>query len=459
VSSSVKRILCAALAAGFVFGLVHDVAAQNDRYGIHTYYLDSYLAAKSRELGAGYVRIQIDWDSVQPDGPGDWNDAYFLSWLSNARANHLKLYATLASTPAWAGPCQHCMPDGNGPWENFVYRVIAETRAYYPDVEIVFGIWNEPNLTGPRGFFNGTDADYATLFQLADIARRSANPSARLAGPVMSVGGFDPSGYLDSVMTRLQPYLRANDVITFHWYPGQGWLTDWVNAFNAKSRGQEVWLTETGDHTCNDTEQRSWIDFIINTFDYGNPAPHWTKVFVYYLWDAYTNCAANLVRSDGSNRPAYVDYHNRLTGQTSPLVPVTLRTVTGNYVTAELGGGGRVSAGRTAAGGWEAFDLLDLSGGSLRDGGPVALQTADGLYLQADQGGEGPMVAVGFAPRAWETFTLVDVDRPGGLVRSGDRIALRSSKGFFVSAELGGGGAVNVDRISAGAWETFRIRF
>src|SRR2546422_10839839 len=71
VSSPMKWILCTALAAGFVLGPVHDVAAQNDRYGIHTYYLDSYLAAKSRELGAGYVRIQIDWDSVQPDGPGD----------------------------------------------------------------------------------------------------------------------------------------------------------------------------------------------------------------------------------------------------------------------------------------------------------------------------------------------------------------------------------------------------
>jgi len=34
--------------------------AQNDRYGIHTYYLSSYLGEKSRELGAGFVRIQID---------------------------------------------------------------------------------------------------------------------------------------------------------------------------------------------------------------------------------------------------------------------------------------------------------------------------------------------------------------------------------------------------------------
>ena len=116
-------------------------------------------------------------------------------------------------------------------------------------------------------------------------------------------------------------------------------------------------------------------------------------------------------------------------------------------------------ASRTAAGAWETFDLLDLNGGSLRDGDPVALQTADGLYLQADQGGDGPLVAIGFAPGAWETFTLVDVDRRGGIVLNGDRITLRSSNGLFVSAELGGGGAVNVTRISAGAWETFQIRF
>ena len=33
------------------------VSAQNERYGIHTYYLSPYLAEKSRDLGAGYVRI------------------------------------------------------------------------------------------------------------------------------------------------------------------------------------------------------------------------------------------------------------------------------------------------------------------------------------------------------------------------------------------------------------------
>jgi hypothetical protein len=332
------------------------------------------------------------------------------------------------------------MPDRNGPWQSFVYRVIADIHARYPDLEVVYGIWNEPNLTGPRGFFMGTDADYATLFSLADIARRTANPSARLAGPELSAGGFDPYGYLDSVMTRLQPYLRPSDVITVHWYPGQGSLSDWMNAAAVRSHGQEVWLTETGAHTCSDIDQRSSIDLILNTFDYGSPSPRWTKVFVYYLWDAYTDCSANLVRTDGSNRPAFVDYHNRTTGQFSPIVAVTLRTANDSYL-----------------GGFEKLDLLDLNGGTLRDGDPMALQTPRGLYLQADQGGGGALADNGLAPAAWETFTLVDVDRPGEAVRNGDRVALRSSAGLYVSAERGGGAETNVDRSSIGSWETFRL--
>jgi hypothetical protein len=414
--------------------------AQNDRYGVHTYYLSPYLADKSRELGAGYVRIQIDWDMLQPDGGDDWNDGLLRAWLSEARRAHLKLYATLASPPAWAAPCRHCMPDQGGSWENFVYRLISEIHASYPDVDIVYGIWNEPNLTGPRGFFDGTDADYATLFALADTARRTANPSARLAGPELSAGGLPAYTYLNAVMDRLQPYLRSNDVITVHWYPGQGSLSDWMSAVTARSRGQEVWLTETGDNTCSDTDQRGWIDHIVNTFDYGNPSPRWTKVFIYYLWDAFTNCAANLVRTDGSNRPAFVDYRNRAQGQFSPLSPVTIMTINGSLF-----------------GGAAVLDLIDLNGELLRDGDSIALQTPRGLYLQADQGGGGALLERGFAPAAWETFTIVDVDRPGGIIRNRDHVALRSSSGQYVSAELGGGAETNVNRQSVGAWETFTL--
>jgi hypothetical protein len=331
------------------------------------------------------------------------------------------------------------MPDRGADWAAFVRSVMAEIRARYPDVEVAYGIWNEPNLTGPRGFFMGTDADYATLFALADGARRSAHPTARLAGPELSAGGFDPMGYYHSVMARLQPYLRASDIITVHWYPGQGSLADFMSAIATESRGQEVWLTETGHNSCNDVEQRSSIDFILNTLDHGNQTKQWTKVFIYYMWDAYTNCSANLVRTDGSNRPAFSDYRNRATGRFTPAAGVRLSTANGH----DLGA--------------TQLDLVDLDGGVLQDGDHIALQTPRGLYLQADQGGGGSLLDGGFAPAAWETFTIVDVDRPGQQIRSADHVALRSGSGLYVSAELGGGGDVNVNRDSIGAWETFTI--
>jgi hypothetical protein len=164
-------------------------------------------------------------------------------------------------------------------------------------------------------------------------------------------------------------------------------------------------------------------------------------MLVYYLWDAYTNCAANLVRMDGSNRPAFVDYRNRATGQFSPIVPVGLRTANGG-----------------ALSGFDLLDLVDLTGGTLHDGDAIALLAPDGLYLQADQGGGGALLDIGFAPAAWETFTLVDRDRPGGDVKDGDHVALRSASGLYVCAELGGGADVNVNRESIGSWETFTLK-
>jgi hypothetical protein len=101
-----------------------DASAQNPRYGIHTYYLSPYLAEKSRELGTGFVRIQIDWDTLQPTSRDDWHDSLLRSWLDAARAQHLKLFATLMNTPSWAGPCIHCMPDVRM-WYGFVIRVMA----------------------------------------------------------------------------------------------------------------------------------------------------------------------------------------------------------------------------------------------------------------------------------------------------------------------------------------------
>lgn len=81
----------------------------------------------------------------------------------------------------------------------------------------------------------------------------------------------------------------------------------------------------------------------------------------------------------------------------------------------------------------------------------------NGLYVSAEQGG-GIDTRVTTAPalRAnrtecgpWETFELQDL--------GSTRFALRTSGGFYVTAENGGGAGVRTNEMSAGVWETFEL--
>jgi hypothetical protein len=140
---------------------------------------------------------------------------------------------------------------------------------------------------------------------------------------------------------------------------------------------------------------------------------------------------------------------------------INLRAIDGtNHVVAENGGGGVVQANRPSAGAWETFRAHALSGGPLVSGDRVTFRTYDGWhYLQATNGGGSSMTAIGQIEGPWETFVI---DKPGGgMIWPGDQVTLRTEDGppWYVCAEGGGGGDVNVNRTSAGAWETFTILF
>lgn len=140
---------------------------------------------------------------------------------------------------------------------------------------------------------------------------------------------------------------------------------------------------------------------------------------------------------------------------------VNLQTANGvNYVKAEGGGGGDVSANSIAVGSWETFNVSSLSGVPLVDGDRVAIRTADGThYLTAVGGGGGALRAAADSAGPWETFI---VEKPeGGGIRPGDSIRLRvnSDARWYIAAEGGGGGRVMANRPSAGTWETFTLRF
>jgi hypothetical protein len=134
---------------------------------------------------------------------------------------------------------------------------------------------------------------------------------------------------------------------------------------------------------------------------------------------------------------------------------VHLRADAGQYLTAEAGGGQGIWADRWMAGAWETFILVDVNEGALEHGDTVAVQTSDARhFFRAPGDGTLSAAATGVGPS--ETFVLHRLSGAGP-VFSGDRIALESSEPRFVVAEAGGGGTVNANRQSIGAWETFAL--
>jgi hypothetical protein len=139
---------------------------------------------------------------------------------------------------------------------------------------------------------------------------------------------------------------------------------------------------------------------------------------------------------------------------------ITLKTaVRGTYVVAENGGGGVVNANREVASTWETFTLHDLDGGDLVSGDLVWLAALNGQFVVAEEGGGGAVNANRVTPLDWETFRIVKLGgSAGAAIRDGDQIALQTkTRGLFVCALEGGGGALVADRMVPLGWETFVV--
>ena len=133
---------------------------------------------------------------------------------------------------------------------------------------------------------------------------------------------------------------------------------------------------------------------------------------------------------------------------------VTLKTkVSGQYLSAENGGGSAVHADRDAAQGWETFTLQDLDGGELESGDAVAIMTSNGRFLAV--AGNGALNAVGTAVGQATTFRLARV-AGAGAVAVKDPVGLEHiASGGWVTAVDGGGAGTDARGASLGDWQTF----
>lgn len=180
--------------------------------------------------GANVVRVDVGWGSVLETGPSAVNASYVHkidAFMAGAAARHLKVIATLMSTPCWASSAPARLRQGcRGQWWNrgvqwyppthaatYAHFVRWFTARYGADLAAV-EIWNEPNQTA---FWQAPQpaAAYAKLL-------RAAYPAAKLGDRSVPVLAGSMAGADVAFLHRLyQDGMRADyDGVSVHPYCG-----------------------------------------------------------------------------------------------------------------------------------------------------------------------------------------------------------------------------------------------
>jgi polysaccharide biosynthesis protein PslG len=222
------------------------------------------------EVDANWIRTDLAWPDIQPDGPTDFHWQPFDRVIDAARARKLNVLPILAYTPAWAGRAdcsgQFCAPADPGAFARFA---AAAVRRYAPLGVQAWEIWNEPNLTA---FWRPAPsaAGYTALLRATSAAIRSVDPhayvvSGGLAATATADGNVSQGTFLDSVGAL--GGLDSVDAVGYHPYTypylpsaRTSFLTPWermsagpdgLRAVLARygRRDLPIWLTEVGAPT------------------------------------------------------------------------------------------------------------------------------------------------------------------------------------------------------------------
>lgn len=330
--------------------LARPVAAQepapppDPRFGIVETYVDFQAAATLR---AGYTRIILRWDVIQPRGPSDWEpanvpDPFVAADLAAGR----EVVAVIIGTPAWARDPQH---PGNLPdqpsakdvpdmehWANFVSRLAQ----HYQGRIRHWVIWNEPDVWDPAhpgSTWNGAEADYVQLLKTAYLSIKAVDPSLQVHLTGLTYfwdWEYNREQYLSRLLRLIaaDPEAAANnfyfDAVVFHLYYKPelilNVLSDIKRVLSEYGQaGKPIWMNETNAPPSSDTlEPPHWEPrfrvsleeqsaFILQIFAvaFANGVE---RVEVYKLRNSTEHPEDHqpfgLMRGDGSFRPAFHAY-------------------------------------------------------------------------------------------------------------------------------------------------------
>lgn len=213
------RPVAAALALSL--SLAAAPAAAQDHVGINTHVPGADLLDLCVDAGVSWVRMDGDWLSLEP-ARGRYEWAALDAAVNAARARGLRVYLTLAYTPAWVPRVARARGDtypGNdepmasAEWTAFVTEAV---RHYRPLGVTHFGLWNEPNLNGFWEVAAGLDPYVTKILVPGAAAVRAACADCRTLGPDLAHVG-DYHVFLDGVLQRAA---GAFDILAHHTYAG-----------------------------------------------------------------------------------------------------------------------------------------------------------------------------------------------------------------------------------------------
>lgn len=245
-------------------------------------------------LNPGWVKVQVNWRQLQPDGPGTRSDSYrsVLSNLETVNNQGYNILVSITKAPDWA----RTTTDQDGPPDNpeqlatFVELLIGDAN-YIDAIEV----WNEPNLLRE---WNGTlpfnGGGYMQLFSPVYNLVQEQAPQIQLV-----TAGLAPTSTTDvsvndrdflwqmydvgldnfqGVAIGVHPFGWGNapDSLCCDVVEGRGWddqpqffffntINSYRNVMNSYSDDKDLWITEFGWSSWQDlsgSPPEEWMQYI-----------------------------------------------------------------------------------------------------------------------------------------------------------------------------------------------------
>jgi len=335
-------------------------AANGFHYGFqaHMYYGQAAAAANAiKGAGFGWVKQQVQWKDIQPNGAGDQNWGDLDNIVGTANVSGTPILLSLVQAPGWAAvsPTQP-YPKSPTDLANFVTLLAT----HYKGKVAAYEIWNEENFAREVGPGNINAGNYVELLKASFNAIRATDANALVVTGAPTPTGvndpniaFDDNNYLQQMFAYQGGVVKSYfDVLGAH---AEAWANPPedkmgspepanVTGFNnhpsfffrrledyrgdmvaAGVSAKNIWETEFGYDSCPDPapapggyEYCKWVseqqqaDYEVRAFGYART--NWPWLGAIFIWNLnFQHFSPNsdekwgfgVLRGDYSPRPAY----------------------------------------------------------------------------------------------------------------------------------------------------------